>query len=420
MLTARSRTPFARLLAAAACLAATFALVQTPASAATWIKVDGVVRSAEAGRPGLSGIDVCARGKSTSGKQVTRCAKTASNGRYSLSTPKGSYHFLATEPSLYGEWVSQSYNRGKSTTLRSARTIDFQLARGAKISGFLRMPDGSAPGPSNALVVNAYRAYSDGSAGQPLGLFANTNDDGFFQISKLPAGRYAIQVKDNGREPKLASQWYPNAATARASTALTVVAGQSLSGQDLTLRAGSTLRFTIKNPRGKATGGDVELYDRDGRAVYGPELGRNGLVTFSGLAPGAYRARGASHDVHFWEWYSDKSSLASANPINIGSGATVSRDFEVSYPTLRAAKRPTVKVDLNTVVSKPPKWTKKARTRDILWYRDGKLTKAPGFDWYLVRKADVGHRIKACYLARRTGHAEGRSCSKFSKKITRY
>lgn len=420
MLISWSRTPLARLLAAGAGLAAVLAMVQSSAGAATSVRIDGVVRSVEAGQPGLGGIEVCARGKATSGRPLTLCAKTASDGRYSLTAPKGSYHFFATEPDLYGEWVSQSYDSGRTTTLRSARTINFQLARGAQISGVLRMPDGSTPGASNALVVSAYRVSSDGSAGQHLGLFANTNDAGYFQISKLPAGRYAIQVEDNGHEPRLARQWYPSATTAKAGTALTVVAGQRLTDRDMTLRAGSTLRFTIKNPRGKITGGDVRLYDRDGRAVQGSALERNGLISFSGLAPGAYRARGSSHDVAYWEWYSDKPSLAKANPINLGPGTTVSRDFTVSYPTLKAVKRPRVKIDANTVVSKPAKWKKKARTYDVLWYRDGKLTKAPDFDWYLVRKADVGHRIKACYLARRTGYAEGRSCSKYSKKISQY
>lgn len=415
----RTAPVLARLLAVTMSVAATFVAVQVPASAAAWVTVDGIVRSGETDRPGLGGIRVCADGESTSGKQVNRCATSSSDGRYRFTAPPGAYVFSARQPDLYGAWVSQSYDGGRPTTVRSSRTIDFQLARGARISGFLRLPDGSTPGPSNALVVSAYRAHSDGSAGGPLGLFSNTNDDGYFQISKLPAGRYSIQVEDNGRGPKHARQWFPSAATAKGGTALTVAAGQELAGRNMTLQPGSTLRFTIKNARGQVTGGDVRLHDEDGRAVAGAETRPNGVVAFSGLAPGAYRARGASSDARYWEWFSNKSSLARADPITVRSGTSVARVFTVDFPTLKASKRPTVKIDLNTVVSKPPRWKKKVRTHDILWYRDGRLTNAPGFDWYLVRKADVGHRIKACYVVRPTGYGESRSCSKYSKRITR-
>ncbi|WP_456696594.1 hypothetical protein [Aeromicrobium sp. P5_D10] len=409
-----------RLLAASAGLAATFALVQAPAQASSRVTVSGIVTSPEAGHPGLDGIRVCAKRYAKSGKYVNDyCRSTTSSGRYSLSLPVATYRFTAEQTHLYGDWVAQSYNSGKAYKVGSAKSVNFQMVRGARISGTLQAPGGTAPG-ENFLSVRAYPVWSNGKVSTSSSWFSNVGPSGEFKVSKLPAGRYALHAEDNGHEPRLARQWFPNAATATTSTYLTVTSGQQLSQKDMTLSPGSTLRLTIKNPRGKATGGTATIYDTDARPIGSPYLTSGGTVTFTGLHPGQYRARGSSNDVGYVEWFSKKKSFATANPIAVGAGTTHARSFTIHYPTLKATKRPKVRIDLNTVVAKPPTWNKKARTYDIIWYRDGKRTPAPGYDWYSTRRPDVGHRIKACFIARRTGYAEGRSCSKYTKKIKVY
>lgn len=413
-------TVITRLLAASACLAATFALVQAPAEAATRVTISGIVTSPDAGHPRLAGIEVCASRYDKKGKYVSgKCRTTDTDGRYSISVTKGSYRFQAQQLGLYGDWMAQEHGGGKTYTVTSSRTVSFQMVRGAKVTGYLRKQDGSAPG-DNSISVYAYKVYSNGKVAERHESFSNTADEGYFEVSYLPAGRYALKLDDNGYEPRLATQWYPNAATASSSTYVTVTAGQRLVSNDMTLRPGSTLRLTLKNPRSKITAGDAEIYDHDGRRTYSPYFGSNGVATFTGLYPGQYRARGGSIDANYHEWYSSKKSFATANPITVGSGATVNRSFTIHYPTLKAKKRPTVRIEYNSVVAKQPKWNKKAQSFDIVWYRDGKRMNRGGFDQIITKKPDVGHRIKACYIGYRDGYASGRTCSKYTKKIKVY
>lgn len=409
-----------RVLATMASLAAIVAVVQAPADAAAKVTVSGAVTSPEAGHPGLDGIQVCAKRYDAKGKyRGSVCRTTDANGRYSMSVPIGSYKFVAEQQYLYGQWTPQSYAGGKLLTVKSARTINMQMVRGARISGVLHMPDNSSPG-DNFLSVWAHRVWSNGTISATTQTYSNVGPSGQFDIAKLPAGKYALRVEDNGYEPRLAEQWFPAAATPKASTYVTVTGGQQASEHDMTLTPGSTLQFTIKNPRGKTTAGQVRLYDAGGREIFGRYAASTGPVKFTGLYPGTYRAKGWTNLVNFTEWYSHKKSYATSNSIVVGRGATTSRTFVINYPTLKATKRPRVKIDLNTVNSTAPKWNKKAHVRDIVWYRDGKRLNRPGFRWVSTRKSDVGHRLKVCYTARRTGYADGRSCSKYSKKITMY
>lgn len=418
-----SRGPAAcvrRLLAASACLAATFALAQAPAQAASRVTISGLVTSPYAGHHGLEGIEVCATRYDKSGKYLTgQCQITAANGRYSMSLPAGTYDFGARDPYRYGAWVDQPYNGGKRYKVSSAKIVNFQMVHGAKITGYLRMPDGSAPG-DNALSVYAYKVHSNGKVDSVNETFSNTADAGYFEVSKLPVGRYVLQVVDNGNAPRMARQWFPNAATASTSTPISVSTGQVSRGYDMTLTPGSTLKLAVKSPEGKPHSASTEVFDADGRRIeFGSTIGA-GIATIDGLHAGAYRVKGTSSTVAYAQWYSKKKSLATANRLTVGTGATLSRSFTIHYPKLKATKRPRVKIVNNSVEVKRPKWNKKAQIQDVTWYRDGKLTNRSGIEYYLTSKADVGHRIKACYIVSRTGYDTGRSCSKYTKKIKRY
>lgn len=365
-------------------------------------------------------MEVCATGYDKSGKYLTgQCQTTGANGRYSMSLPTATYEFSARDPYRYGTWVDQPYNGGKRYKLSAAKAVSFQMVHGAKITGYLRMPDGSAPG-NNALSVYAYKVHSNGKADSTEETFSNTADAGYFEVSKLPVGRYVLQVVDNGNAPRMARQWFPRAATASASTPITVSTGQLSTDHDMTLTRGSTLKLAFKNPKGQPTPAFAEVFDADGRWIDANSTFGAGIATIDGLHAGAYRVKGASSMTNFTQWYSKKKTLATANPLTVGAGTTLSRSFTIHYPTLKATKRPRVKIDLNTVVAKRPKWNKKPQGYDVVWYRDGKRSSRPGFEYYLTSKSDVGRRIKACYIAYRDGYANGRSCSKYSAKIKMY
>lgn len=407
-----------RLLAIAASLAATFVLVQAPAEGATRASVTGIVTGATSGNPGLAGIQACAVRYSESGDyQNTHCAVTRSDGRYTLKLAPGKYAFFAYEQYLYGGWAPQRFAGGKIIRVGSSRVVDFRLTLGAKITGQLRTPVGGPPG-DNVLSVYAFAVDSRGKAASMSESFSNVAEGGYFEISKLPAGRYALQVTDGNSV--FANQWFPNSATAIASTVLSVAAGQHSTGHDMTLTPGSALVLSLTGSKGKGEAGNVELYDASGSYAASADTSAKGVVKFTGLFPGQYRVRGTAYAANFTRWYSGKKSLATANPINVAANSTTKRTFQLRYPTLKAKKRATVRIDANSVTAKPPKWKKKARNNQIIWYRDGKRLNRNGYDHILTRKSDVGHRIKACYIAMRTGYADGRSCSKYTRKITMY
>lgn len=407
-----------RLLAVAASVAVMFALVQAPAEGAARVTLTGIVTSNASGKPGLAGIEVCAvRYTDAGGYENTYCTVTRADGRYTLKLAPGRYSFTALERYLYGSWAPQKFAGGKIIRVGSSRVINFQLSPGAKITGYLRTPEGGPPG-ENVLSVSAFAVDSRGKVVTMSESFSNTAGSGYFEISKLPAGRYVLQITDG--DSVFARQWFPSSATASASTVLAVAAGQRSTGRDMTLTLGSTLELAVTGPRGKPEAGYVDLYDASGSHVTGDYTFAKGVVTLTGLFPGQYRARGTAYAANFTRWYSGKKSLAAANPINVAAHSTTKRTFQLRYPTLKAKKRATVRIDWNSVMAKPPKWRKKAHNIQIVWYRDGKRLNRRGHDHMLTRKSDVGHRLKACYIGRRAGYADGRSCSKYSRKITKY
>lgn len=407
-----------RLLGIAVSVAVLFGILHAPAEGATRVVVTGTVTSTASGNPGLAGIEVCAVRYSEAGAyQNTYCAVTRADGRYTVKLEPGRYSFTALERYLYGSWAPQEFAGGKIIRVGSSRDINFQLAPGAKITGYLRTPTGGSPG-GNVLSVSAFAVGSRGKTARISESFSNVTEGGYFEISKLPAGRYAVQITDG--DSVFAAQWYPSNAVASTSTVLSVAVGQHSTGHDMTLTVGSILELALKGPKGKPEEGYVDLYDASGSNISGDYPSAQGVVRFTGLFPGQYRVRATSFAANFTRWYSGKKSFATANPIVVGPRSTTTRTFQLRYPTLKAKKRATVRIDANSLIAKPPKWKKKAYLVRIDWYRDGKRLSGRHGDHILTRKSDVGHRIKACFIGRRDGYAIGRSCSKYSRKITMY
>ena len=66
-------------------------------------------------------------------------------------------------------------------------------------------------------------------------------------------------------------------------------------------------------------------------------------------------------------------------------------------------------------------WSPTASRYNFDWLRDGVVVKSgSGSSYYVLSKADVGHRLKTCVTASRDGYAPRRACSDYSKVVRSY
>lgn len=122
--------------------------------------------------------------------------------------------------------------------------IDATLGAGAAISGTVSgvTADGASFPAANATITVV----------RPDGSQANqtyANGDGTYTVGNLPAGTYLLQIDPQGDTTDFTSQWYLNGTSLATATPITVTAGQTLSGTDITLPAAVTLpKLTTSTP----------------------------------------------------------------------------------------------------------------------------------------------------------------------------
>lgn len=395
-----------------------------PATAASPGTVAGLVTAADDGTP-IQGITVCAiKRSSTGGFGTETCEQTGADGRYSMTLPVGTYSFRAEEQYLYGDWVQQDYHELRTYTVTSGatRTANFAMVRGAKITGYLQAPGGGGPGHGD-MAVHAFRVDSKGRTAASYTAFSNTTSGGYFEVSKLPAGRYRLQSVDGSGPPVWAGQWYPDSPVASGAEILTVTTGQHLSNRNFPLTAPGSITVQLLKPTGTPIGGSVEFYDADGRLLYNLVTGYGtSKHTIYGLHPGSYKVRAEARTVlGYSEWLSHKYSFSTANPVRVQSGVTTQRILTFHYRLLANTRRPVVSIHRTYAKSSRGEWSPKPSRYNFDWVRDGVVVKTrSGSSEYDLSRADVGHRLKTCVTASRDGYAPRRTCSGYSKKVTTY
>ncbi|MDX6232735.1 MAG: hypothetical protein QOH68_1731, partial [Nocardioidaceae bacterium] len=238
---------------------------------------------------------------------------------------------------------------------------------------------------------------------------------------KLPAGTYKVMVDDGNSPEGYNNQWYPASSTASAAEPISVETGQTQGGLKISLTPTGSITISLFNPDGTPSSSDPELYDADGRQVVARVSGYPSIATFSGLHPGAYKIRASPISINiggYHEWFGGASTFAKASVINVASGESAERTMTFHYKTLKATKRPTLKRDYNSLASSKGTWTPAKPTAYVYsWYRDGKVFLPEGYESYVFKRADIGHRLSVCITAYRSGYSTGQSCSTSSAKI---
>ena len=245
-------------------------------------------------------------------------ADTAADGTYTLSgLPPGNYSVVS---SGFNEYVRQlwdgfncpyscSLSDGQPVTVTNGQTvsnIDFALQRWARISGTVRDADTGAP------LANE-KVHARSSSGS-LERSVDTDENGYFQISRLRPGSYLVSAGSNNnylRElyPELLCG--PRECDWELGSLLSLDFDSDIGGVDFTLETGGSVagRLTLATTGQSLSGVDVWAQRTD-------LLARNRTETD---AEGRYEIRGL-HSGNYW--------LYSSSSFSFGQGV------DVVYPDL--------------------------------------------------------------------------------------
>jgi hypothetical protein len=209
------------------------------------------------------------------------------DGGYTAELPPGDYRVQAEAPGYVREFYNNRLDWGLAdrVTVEAGMTtpnIDFYLARGGSISGYVHGPDGVAPIP------NAWVDAFDLATGQHVEQ-ANTDMNGFYKMDGLPAGSYVMRAEAEG----LVWELWQETLSWEDATPIPVTPPEEVTGINFTLEPGGTITGTIYNADGSAPlpGAWVNIFDAATKEGVGyAESDENGFYQSSGLPSSDYVA----------------------------------------------------------------------------------------------------------------------------------
>ncbi len=281
-------------------------------------------------RPTITGKVTNASGAALSGVVVT--ARSATGQEFKVTTSSsGVYTVKGLEAGKYtlefdspGNHITEWYNNKTSlaastpvtlTTSQALTGINAALATGATISGTIR-------GASNALLTGAVvTAYTP--TGDVAGT-ATTTSTGKYTINGLPAGSYKVRFSASSYIPI----WWASKTTLATSTAIPVSTAQAVVGKDVVLSKGGSISGNVKGSGANLAGVYVTAYNSFGDFAGYTQTNSSGNYTFTGLYPGQFTLQFRDSGGLFYEqWYSGKSSQATATKVTVSAGvATTGRN----------------------------------------------------------------------------------------------
>lgn len=176
----------------------------------------------------------------------------------------------------------------------------------ASISGTI-----TAPGavPLQYVQVTAYTIYGDQAGG------ASTDASGNYTISGLIGGTYILKFGGTGQ---YATEWYSNQSNPLTATPVNVPEGGAVSGINAQLDPGARFSGTVtRSDGGPLQSVSVSVYDSNQQYVANAYTDASGNYTTPGLPSGTYRITFADTSGYLGEWYTNKDSFATADPLNV-------------------------------------------------------------------------------------------------------
>jgi hypothetical protein len=284
-------------------------------------KLSGRVKDA-ATEAGLAGIQVCA-----TGSLWEACAETAADGTYTiggLANDDYKVGFWPSEVNYVGQYYDDkpNYETAQAVAVSGSGSItgiDASLQRGATITGTVLAADTHQPideASVCALISNGNEQYS----------CAETDTDGTYTITGLPAGEYPLEVWPvECTAPAIgecAEKEYSGLIT---TVPVVVAAGGTASGRTVELPAAGRIAGTLTNAATHAPVDDVDA------CAFGTSSGTTsercgysteGTYSIKGLAPGEYKVQFDSQ--YEDKYYDDTASPEAAEAVTVLAGATTS------------------------------------------------------------------------------------------------
>jgi len=289
-------------------------------------QIAGTVTSA-ATNEAIPGVDVCADSESGG-----RCAKTNSNGEYTISGLNTGSYQVSFDPPESANYLTQYYT-GKSspsqpeavsaTAGSETSGIDAAMKTGGQIVGKVTSASGSAP--VSGIQISVYQGTNDyATAG------VTTTATGEYTVSGLATGEYKVEFSlPYGSTLNYLPQYYDSKTSLSEASEVSVVAGSTASGINASLATGGQIAGTVTSTGTKAAVEGIEVCAQDsgGQSGNGCAITNSkGEYTVSSLPSGSYTVIFYPLDApNFLEqYYNGKTSSTEADTVAVTAGSTTS------------------------------------------------------------------------------------------------
>lgn len=266
-------------------------------------------------------------------------AYTDAQGQYSVGGLRSGDYTVHVWPSfgnfsLIAQYYNGKYDRESADKVSLAKGatasgINFSLTTGTSISGKIT----SADGRGTYFDVEAYRKTTAGGWESFTG--AEASDDGTYTMGQIPPGEYKLVASGRGYK----DQWWNGKDSLETATPITVGVAP-LTGRDFVLPVGPGISGKVTVADGQAFDPDdmeVEVYryyEGDGFDYY-DDFGLADDGTFLLSVPqGTYKIAVDDYyrRTYARQFWSNKPTLAQADPIEVGAGRVSGKDFVLQRP----------------------------------------------------------------------------------------
>ncbi|MGN7252712.1 beta strand repeat-containing protein [Arthrobacter sp. SAFR-014] len=265
----------------------------------------------------LSGIEV--RVHAADGMSTPGYSAVAGDGSFKVyGLPAGSYkvQFGGYGSGVLDQWYGGADSLEAATPLtltagQEATGIDASLIKAATISGRVSAPEGV---DLSAVTVAVHEADRNSYTGYDW-----VKPDGTFKVTGLRAGTYKLQFQ--GSNSGALDQWHAEADSIETATALTLAAGQDLTGIDASLVKGATISGQVTVPAGTEISSVSVLVSQADNMYYFnryASVGQDGSYKVTGLPAGTYRVQFQGNDSGAVDqWYANAESAETATPVSV-------------------------------------------------------------------------------------------------------
>jgi len=217
------------------------------------------------------------------------------------------------------EWYNDKANFENADTILLATkqtigNIDAQLADGGIVSG--RVIDESGNGIKDIEVDIFNLSHSNVAA-------SLTDSEGYYSVGGIPGGDYKIFF--SGYHQNYVPEYYNDKTTVDTADQVTVTVGQTTPGIDAQLAQGGMIsgRITDANGNGTANVG-VNVHNQNNEIIYQHGYADSlGYYRIYGIPAGTYKVHFTCYGLNYIpEWYNDKSSFETADPVIVTVGQT--------------------------------------------------------------------------------------------------